>query len=139
MKGKKTFLDTNILVYAVDSSDLRKQQTAKQCIKDAGLLNSGVVSTQVLQGFYNAAVNKIGLEPLAAKDLLRFFRRFETVIISPDMIADAIDCSILNRLSFWDSLIIIAAESAGCEVLLTEDLRNGQSIHGVRTLNPFIK
>ena len=54
------------------------------------------------------------------------------------MINDAIDCNILNRISFWDSLIVVAAESACCEKIWTEDLNNGQIIRGVKIENPII-
>ena len=74
---------------------------------------------------------------LCAKDILHSFERFETIIITPEIIKDAIDCSIINKLSFWDALIIAAAESAGCENLWTEDLNDGQVIRGVRVVNPL--
>lgn len=54
------------------------------------------------------------------------------------IIKEAIDCSIINRLSFWDSLIVTAAESAQCEILWTEDLNDGQIVRSVRIVNPLI-
>jgi len=60
------------------------------------------------------------------------------VIITPEMIMDAIDCCIINRISFWDSLIVVAAESANCKKLWTEDLNHGQIIRGVQIENPLI-
>jgi len=62
----------------------------------------------------------------------------ETVQVDPGMIREAVDISILNRISFWDSLIVAAAESARCEFLYTEDLNAGQIIRGVRIENPFV-
>jgi predicted nucleic acid-binding protein len=59
------------------------------------------------------------------------------VVVSPTLIKDAIDCSIINRLSFWDALIVVSAESAQCEILWTEDLNHGQIIRGVRIENPL--
>ena len=97
----------------------------------------GVLSTQVLQEFYVAATKKLGADPLAVKDILHSFRRFETVLITPEIIKDAIDCSLINHLSFWDSLIVVAAESARCEKIWTEDLNDGQIIRGVRIENPL--
>ncbi|MFZ5571806.1 MAG: PIN domain-containing protein [Thermodesulfobacteriota bacterium] len=90
----------------------------------------GVISTQVMQEFYVAATNKLGADPLIIKDILRALERFETVLINPALIRDAIDCSIINRLSFWDALIIVAAESTHCDILWTEDLNDGQIIRG---------
>jgi predicted nucleic acid-binding protein len=92
-----------------------------------------------MQEFYVAATGKLRAEPLLVKDILHSFRRLETVIITPEFINDAIDCSIINRLSFWDSLIIVAAESANCETLGSEDLDDGQVVRGVRIENPLLK
>ena len=97
----------------------------------------GVISTQVMQEFYVAATSKLGADPLLTKDILRSLERFETVVVSPTLIKDAIDCSIINRLSFWDALIVVSAESAQCEILWTEDLNHGQIIRGVRIENPL--
>ena len=79
----------------------------------------------------------MGSDPLAVKDILHSFWRFETVVVTPEIIKDAIDCSLINRLSFWDSLIVVAAESARCEKIWTEDLNHGQIIRGVRIENPL--
>jgi predicted nucleic acid-binding protein len=97
----------------------------------------GVLSTQVLQEFYVAATKKLGADPLAVKDILHSFRRFETVVITPEIIKEAIDCSLINRLSFWNSLIVVTAESARCERIWTEDLNDSQVIRGVRIENPL--
>lgn len=93
----------------------------------------------MMQEFYVAATNKLNAEPLLVKDILHSFQRFETVIITPDFIKDAIDCSLINRISFWDALIIVAAESANCEKLWSEDLNDGQTIRGVCIGNPLLK
>jgi predicted nucleic acid-binding protein len=53
------------------------------------------------------------------------------------LIKEAIDCSLINRLSFWDALIVVTAESAHCEILWTEDLNHGQVIRGVLIENPL--
>ena len=77
-------------------------------------------------------------DPLAVKDIMNSFARFEVVSVTPEIINSAIDCSILNRLSFWDALIVAAAESAHCEYLWTEDLNAGQVIRGVKVENPLV-
>ena len=82
----------------------------------------GVISTQVMQEFYVASTTKLGADVLTVKDILHSFERFETIIITHQIIKEAIDCSIINKLSFWDALIVIAAESAKCEKLWSEDL-----------------
>jgi len=134
----KVFLDTNIFVYSLDQSDSHKMNKCRELLKGVALERNGVISTQVLQEFYVASTRKLGTDPLIAKDILRTLERFETVVISPMLIREAVDCSILNHLSFWDALIIVAAESAHCETLWTEDLNHGQIIRGVRIENPLL-
>lgn len=133
----KVFLDTNILVYSLDQSDAGKREKCRGLIKSLIGENSAVISTQVMQEFYAAATAKMGADPLLIKDILRSLERFETVVISPMLIKEAIDCAIINRLSFWDALIVVSAESARCDTIWTEDLNHGQVIRGVRIENPF--
>jgi predicted nucleic acid-binding protein len=133
----KVFLDTNILVYCLDQADAVKKAKCRGLIRSLTAESKGVISTQVMQEFYVAATSKLAADPLLAKDILRSLERFETVVVSPSLIKDAIDCSIINRLSFWDALIVVSAESAQCEILWTEDLNHGQIIRGVRIENPL--
>lgn len=133
----KTFLDANVLVYAQDAGSPAKQRTSREIIAGLAASGDGVVSTQVMQEFYVAATRKLGVEPLAAKGILKTFAVFETVQVSPPLVHEAIDCSILNQLSFWDSLILAAAASAGCSTVFSEDLNAGQTILGVQVRNPF--
>ncbi len=133
----KIFIDTNILVYSLDKFDPVKQKKCRLLLKTLTGDFQGVISTQVMQEFYVTTVKKLGADPLLIKDILHAYERFETVIITPDTIRDAIDCSIINRLSFWDALIVVAAESARCEKLWSEDLNDGQVIRGVKIENPL--
>ena len=133
----KTFLDTNILVYAVDADSPAKRNASRRVIETLAADASGVISTQVMQEFYVAATRKLGIPPLAAKTILKTFSVFELVQVTPALIQDAIDCSVLNSMSFWDSLIVTAAASAGCTRISTEDLNSGQSVLGVTIENPF--
>lgn len=136
MSGK-TFLDTNILVYAVDQGAAKKRDASRHAIEAVVAAGSGVISTQVMQEFFVAATRKLGMPPLAAKTVLKTFSVFEIVQISPELIQDAIDCAVLNTLSFWDALIIAAAASAGCARVFTEDLNTGQMVLGVAIDNPL--
>jgi len=133
----KVFLDTNIFVYSLDQSDFSKREKCRNLIKSLIDQNSGVISTQVLQELYVAATSKLGADPLLVKDIIRSLERLETVVVSPMLIKEAIDCSLINRLSFWDALIVVTAESAHCEILWTEDLNHGQVIRGVLIENPL--
>lgn len=134
----KIFIDTNILVYALDKHNPQKQKTARK--KLHSLTNDtifGVISTQVLQEFYVTATKKLSVEPLTAKNIMHSFENFEVISIDPPLIKEAIDCSILNQITFWDALIIVSAESAKCDTLWSEDLTDRQIIRGVQIQNIF--
>jgi predicted nucleic acid-binding protein len=133
----KVFLDTNILLYAQDADTPAKQQRSRNVVENLARSGDGVISTQVMQEFYVAATRKLGLPPLAAKAVLKTFAVFEIVQVSPAVIQEAIDCSILNQLSFWDSLLLAAAAAAGCVTIYSEDLNAGQTVLGVRVENPL--
>ncbi|MBN2343719.1 MAG: PIN domain-containing protein [Deltaproteobacteria bacterium] len=134
----KVFFDTNILIYAADKFDVRKQQISRKIIREAAVDGGGVVSTQVLQEFIVIATKKLGLSPLEAKEAAKSFLNFETVVVSPDLVFDAVDAMILNKVSFWDSLIVCAAAKAACEIVYTEDLNHGQQILHTTIVNPFV-
>ena len=128
----RVFLDANVLVYAQDAGSAKKQRVSREIITRLSASADGVISTQVLQEFYVAATRKLGVPPLAAKGILKTFAVFETAQVSPALIQEAVDCSILNQLSFWDALILAATAAAGCGVVLSEDLNPGQVILGVK-------
>ena len=134
----KTFIDSNIMAYAADEADPDKRRTSQALLATLKDGQIGVVSTQVMQEFYVTAVKKLGIDPLLAKSLLHALRNYEVVIVDAVLIEEAVDCSILNQLSFWDALVVAAAEKARCDRILTEDLNHGQVIRGVRIENPFL-
>ena len=133
----KSFIDTNVLIYAQDPRSPAKQQRSRELLGSLEHDGSGVLSTQVLQEFYVITTSRFALPPLVAKRMVQELQIFEVVPVAPHLIERAIDTSILNQISFWDGLIVAAAESAHCSLLLTEDLNNGQMIDGVRVENPF--
>jgi predicted nucleic acid-binding protein len=132
------FIDTNILVYCLDSSDRAKKNKCRQLLREISKDRCGVISSQVMQEFYVASTKKLKVDKLIVKDLLHSFGKLNIITVTPDLINEAIDCSIINRLSFWDALIVVTAESANCEKMLSEDLNHGQIIRGVRIENPLI-
>jgi predicted nucleic acid-binding protein len=77
------------------------------------------------------------MDPLDAKEIVAAQENFEVVLVTPALVRDAIDCSILSRLSFWDALLAVTAESAACVCLVTEDLNHGKLIGGIRVTSPF--
>jgi predicted nucleic acid-binding protein len=134
----RVFLDTNIFIHAQDAGSLNKQRKSREIIAQLADSGDGVISTQVMQEFFVAATRKLGVEPLVAKGVLKTFSVFEVVQVSATLIHEAIDCSILNQLSFWDSLILAAAASAGCSTVFSEDLASGRTVLGVRVQNPLV-
>ena len=133
----KVFLDTNLLVYSLDKRFPEKRRRAAELLREVQDRGGGVISTQVLQELYVAATAKLGIAPLTVKDLLGKLKAIEIVAVDFVLIQEAIDCSILSRLSFWDALIVVSAEKAACAELWTEDLNDGQVIRGVKVRNPF--
>jgi len=132
------FVDTNVLAYSVDRHDRAKQARARQILQSLAQDHQPVISTQVLQEFYAATTVKLKQEPLLAKNSLHDFSHLETVQIDVELIEQGIDIGIISRISFWDGLIIAAAERAKCPTIFSEDLKSGQAIRGVSVVNPFI-
>lgn len=133
----KVFLDTNVLVYASDMDQPKKRDAARALLRQCSADVPPCISTQVVQEFYVAATRKLGVEPLKAKDVIHSFRHMEIVLIDSDDINRAIDGNILWQVSFWDALIVAAAQKARCDVLYTEDLNHGQVFDTLRVCNPF--
>lgn len=134
----KVFFDTNILVYSVDERTPEKKEIASKLLNEAAISKTGIISTQSLQEFYNAAVKKLNLSKQAAKEYVDLFsKQFPVKEISIPIILKAIDISIKDGFSFWDSLILSAANDTGCILVYSEDMNNGQIICGTKVLNPF--
>lgn len=135
------FLDTNILVYAIDSSPehSRKSNTSRQIISQCIQRGTGIISIQVLQEFFVVATRKIA-SPLTADQAMEFLNHISVMeIVSPDydMVVAAVRTHKQYQTSFWDAMIIQAAVSTGCNALLSEDLQAGMEINGLTISNPF--
>jgi predicted nucleic acid-binding protein len=126
-------------VYTLDTYNKSKQKTARQTVKNIVEHDTAVISTQVLQEFYNICTTKLHLLPIKAKEYMHnYSENFEVTQNSCAIIERGIDISIIAQISFWDALIIAAAEYAKCSAIVTEDLNDGQVINGIRISNPFI-
>ena len=133
----RIFIDSNILLYTVDDAELPKQNAANSIVQNLAEAG-GVISTQVLQEFYNVAVNKLKLPKDYVKELIE--RLADCFTVHKNSVADilrAIDISIRTKFSFWDSLIISASISENCNKLYSEDLNNGQIVENVLIQNPL--
>jgi predicted nucleic acid-binding protein len=138
MNANNVFFSTDILFYFQDSSNPDKQRRAIQLFRR--YLNHGQVfiSTQVLKEFCNVGIKKLHLDVPKLMSLLDEFSRSLTVVAENEqLIKEALDIHLMQRYSFYDSLIIAAAISADCEILFTEDLDNNQEIDGIKIVNPF--
>jgi len=133
----RSFIDTNVLLYADAGDAGDKQQIAIGLIRSHMVEASGVISTQVLQEFAAAGLRKLGLPVDLIRARLEFFAGFDVVSTSPQAILQALDLRQRWNLSFYDALIVQAAQASGCTELFTEDLHAGAIIAGVRVVNPF--
>ncbi|CAN5463247.1 MAG: PIN domain-containing protein [Actinomycetota bacterium] len=134
-------LDTNVLLYFVDDAETEKQARAKEVVEREMTAGTMLVSTQVLQEFYNNATRKLQM-PLSSEAAERSVRRFIEISIviqiDTEIILAAIARTRTMSISFWDALIVEAALKGGAEKLITEDLNHGQTVDGLRIENPFI-
>lgn len=132
-----TFLDTNVIVYANDSREEAKQSLALGLISEHLLAGTGVLSGQVLQEYASVAVTKLHQHVAVVTHQLHLLETFRIVLVDPALVRRALELQQLYQLNFWDAQIVAAAERAGCDTLLSEDLNPGQVYAGVRCRNPF--
>ncbi len=133
----RSLLDTNILVYADAADNPQKQRRAIDTITALRATGDAVLSTQVLQEYVNVAVRKLRLPHPLIRERLNFYRRFDVVATSADLIMGALDLHVLHSLSFYDALVVQAAIASGCQRVLSEDMQDGATLRGVRIENPF--
>jgi len=133
------FADTNLLVYARDASDPEKHHEAQAWMEHLWTSGSGRLSIQVLQEYYVTVTRKLhpGLAKEDARADIRDLAAWLPVRIDERIVEEAWALEDRYALSFWDSLIVAAAQSAGCGTLLTEDLQHDLDIDGLRIADPF--
>ena len=135
----KVFLDTNILVYAHDMADQDKREKSQSLIFECLRNHSGVISAQVLSEFLVTITQKIkqtiSLEQ--AKKEIILLSTMETIDIDATLVIRAINIKERWQLSYWDSLIMAAAERAKCKIVYSEDMSDGQIYDTIEVRNPF--
>lgn len=139
MKGR-TFVDTNILVYAYDlEAEEKKHNIAKNVLTDLWETGTGILSTQVLKEFYVTLTRKIPspIEKKLARRIIKTYSAWDIVVNDTDIIIHACQIEDDYGFSFWDSLIISAAFSKNAARIVTEDLQHNQNVEGILILNPF--
>jgi predicted nucleic acid-binding protein len=135
----RVFLDTNVLVYAYDSSEPVKQKLAQELLRTG--LRSGLscVSAQVLGELFVVLTRKIP-QTLPIADgiaVVQGIGKLDVVDIGTLAVDLALHYAASGKFSYWDALIVAAARLGGCSILLTEDMKAGQTIDTVTVVNPF--
>jgi predicted nucleic acid-binding protein len=133
------FVDTNILIYAHDRDANEKRRVAASALEELWSNKTGRVSVQVLQEFYVTVTKKLAtpLARAAAREIIRTYTPWVQASTTPETVIRAAELSELAQLSFWDGLIVAAAEQVSATAILSEDMNTGQVIAGIRIVNPF--
>jgi len=132
------FVDTNVLVYAEDHGEPEKRAIALKLLADHIVSDNIVLSAQVLSEFYvNVRRLKRPLDAKQALNALEQLAAFPVVPVTADLVVAAAAASEKFQVSHWDALILETARAAGCTVVLSEDLNDGQDYGGIRVENPF--
>ena len=137
----RSFIDTNIFVYAAGMHDEEKARISDRLIQHLTGNRTGVISFQVVHEFLNVALRKFAprYTPEDARQYIAdVFRPLLIVHSSLDLCSDAMEIFTRYKLSWYDSLLIAAAAEAGCSTLYTEDMQHGAVIRGVKIVNPFL-
>jgi predicted nucleic acid-binding protein len=135
----KTFVDTNILIYAHDADAKTKHATAKSILRELWSERNGALSPQVLEEFYVNVTRKIPhpLSKESARLVVSTYAIWCTETTSLQ-ISHAFRIEDESRIGFWDALIVASALMSGAHRILSEDLNAGQTIAGIRIENPFL-
>lgn len=136
MSGDKAFFDTNVLLYMF-GGDPGKRARAIELFRDYTRSARLVLSTQVVQEFYAAGSKKLKIPRSELLEAIASLLDCPLVTVGPAEITEAIEIEERHGISFWDALIVAAAQGAGAELLYTEDLNNGQQYGTVIARNPF--
>lgn len=132
------FVDTNVLIYALDEADPKKQEAARAWRAELWKSRRGRISYQVLQEFYVKVTRKWPRARPAARAEVRDLLAWRPVAVDAGQLERAWTLQDRYQLSFWDALIVAVARSASCPYLLTEDLQADQNLDGVTVINPFL-
>lgn len=135
----RAFVDTNILVYALDRSAGTRHERAVSVVEELLANGEMVVSTQVLNELARVLLKRGAGSGSEIADIVEGFAESAVCVpLTPDLTDAALRLGMPGGLSFWDALIWAAARAAGVERVLTEDFQHGREIGGVRFVNPFL-
>jgi predicted nucleic acid-binding protein len=128
-------------MYAHDSSAGAKHTRARAAVEELWRARSGVVSTQVLQELCVNLRRKAGrpVDLKTAREIITDYLAWKVHVNTGESVLEALELEKRHRISFWDALIIQAAEASGATVLYSEDLAHGQEYGAVRVVNPLVE
>lgn len=130
-------LDTNVLAYVEGMNGAARKAAAAELISRLPE-SSTVLPVQVLGELFRILVRKAQWSPAQArKAILSWQDTFSLVETSPSILLAAVDLAVDHKLVIWDAVVLSAASSAGCRLLLSEDLQEGFTWGGVTVVNPF--
>ena len=135
----KYFVDTNILIYAHDRDAGLKHDRARQLIEHLWTTGQGVLSTQILQELCLNLRRKVA-RPLPVDEIRRLIQDYlswEIVVNTPASVIQALEIELRYKISYWDALVLQAADNCGAAVLYSEDLAAGQKYGAIRVVNPL--
>jgi predicted nucleic acid-binding protein len=132
------FLDTNVLLYSISRNPAEsfKRERAIALLDE----DSGALSIQVLQEFYVQATRNSRADAIPhefAAGLIEAWRRFRIQDVTMPILNSALQIRKAYGFSYWDSAIVAAARTLGCDRLYTEDLNHGQMVEGLAIIDPF--
>jgi len=137
LMAARSFIDTNVLIYAEVSDAPAKQHAALTLLKQLFESTEGVLSTQVLQEYCNVALKRLKLPAQHVRAQLDLYEQFEVVQVTSAVIRAGLDLHQTRSVAFYDALIMASAQLAGCSVLFSEGMNAGKTMTGVRIVNPF--
>ena len=135
----KTFVDTNVLVYAYDRGAGEKHERARALVESLWENGTGALSVQVLQELY-VNIRRKARRPVSAETaraLVKDYLAWNPVVNDGALLMAALGIEKRYRISFWDAMIVAAADRAGVETLSSEDFNHGQKFGRVQVVNPF--
>jgi|HubBroStandDraft_4_1064222.scaffolds.fasta_scaffold248120_2 predicted nucleic acid-binding protein len=131
------FVDSNLPLYCVDPADSRKRARATEWMDALWAAGAGCLSWQVLHEFYWNAVRKMRLEPARAREMVEDLTHWKPVDTTLGLVQQAWHWTDSAQLTYWDALILAAAQRAGARYLLSEDFQPNRYYDEILVLNPF--
>src|ERR1035437_10379074 len=135
--GDGFFVDSNVLLYSVDPMESAKRVRATEWLEALWMAGTGRLSWQVLHEFYWNAVKKMRLAPIEAREIVEDVSHWQPVDTSLGLVQRAWQWMDDAQVTYWDALILAAAQRSGARYLLSEDFQSGRNYEDIQVLNPF--